>query len=377
MFPNRVWEQEYLKNMDSDNFYMKRALRLSRKGEGKVSPNPLVGAVIVKNGTIIGDGYHKYFGGNHAEINAIKNAREDVSGSSLYINLEPCCHYGKTPPCANEIVRFGIKKVIISNRDPNPVVNGKSIAFLKKQGVEITEGVLKEEDLWQNRFYYKYITRKIPYVLIKIAQSINSKIKNFSDDDKWISSIKSRKKVHYLRKKMDAVLIGMETAIQDNPELTVRHVRGRDPLRVILDPFLETDPGLNVYKDNNALIFSDTDVEHDKLKRFADKDIEVIRIKKENEDKLPIQEILKKLGQKNISSVLIEGGARIFSSFIKERAFDELLLFVAPRVYPQGLDSFSSDILKDSGDFSPLSFKEIKKSGPDVMLRCVPEWNEK
>ncbi|RKY84982.1 bifunctional diaminohydroxyphosphoribosylaminopyrimidine deaminase/5-amino-6-(5-phosphoribosylamino)uracil reductase RibD, partial [candidate division KSB1 bacterium] len=243
--------------MKDDIFFLRRALKLAGKGKGNVSPNPMVGAVIVKNGEILGEGYHKNFGGNHAEINAIKNSISNPSNSTMYINLEPCCHYGKTPPCVNAIVKSGIKKVVICNKDPNPEVNGKGMDFLRKNGVEVVEGILKNEEFWFNRFYYKYIQKGIPYVIMKIAQTINSRIGRVNKNEKWITSLKSRKKVHSLRKEVDGILIGANTVIVDNPELTVRYVKGKNPLRIILDTFLETDLNYKVYKDNNVIIFTD------------------------------------------------------------------------------------------------------------------------
>jgi len=357
--------------MENDVYYMKRALELSKKGMGMVSPNPMVGAVIVNNGSIIGEGYHKYFGGNHAEINAMNNAREDLSGSTLYINLEPCCHYGKTPPCVNEIIKAGIKRVVISNRDPNPLVNGKSISYLKDKSIEVKQGVLKEDGLWMNRFYFKYMTKKLPYVIIKIAQTINAKIKNLNQNERWITSKESRTEVHRMRQEVDAILIGKETAIKDNPGLTVRHVRGKDPRRVVLDPFLETTPDLKIYKDNNVILFTRQDTDSDKIRRFKDMGITVLRAGHEHAERLLIQDVLKKLGEREISSVMVEGGAKIFSSFIKEEVFDEIVLFMAPKFYPIGLDVFDGTILKQVDHLPEIIFRDIKKIGTDIMIRCL------
>lgn len=355
---------------------MKRALKLAQKGKGRVSPNPLVGAVFVKNDRIIGEGYHECCGQNHAEINAIKNASEEVRNSTLYINLEPCCHYGRTPPCVNTLVDSGIKKVVISNRDPNKIVNGKGIAFLRERGVEVIEGVLEKEGKRINRFYFKFVKTGIPYVIMKAAQTINAIITDSTGYEKWITSMESRKEVHRMRNEVDAILIGNITATTDDPELTVRHIQGKDPLRIILDPCLETSPDLKVYNDKNVIIFTNSTVDKNKTEKFAVKGIEIIQIENTGNNRLPVAKVLEIIGKRYITSVLVEGGSQIFSSFLHADALDEMVLFVAPKIYSGGLFTFNMDILSKNSKPVRFSFGGIKKSGPDLMIRCFPDRNE-
>ena len=220
----------------NDQKFIKECFKLAAKGKGYASPNPLVGAVLVKNGKIIGKGYHKNYGEAHAEVNAIKNSKVNVTGSTLYCNLEPCCHKDKqTPPCVPLIIKKKIKRVVISNLDPNKAVNGKGVRQLQAAGIEVTTGVLEKDGSELNKFYFKNIKEKLPYVTLKVAQSIDGKISISKKEQIWLTGKKSVNYVHKLRSEYDAVLVGAGTIKSDNPLLTVRKVKGRDPLRVIID----------------------------------------------------------------------------------------------------------------------------------------------
>ena len=219
----------------NDEYYMKLAISLAQKGCGYVSPNPMVGAVIVKNGRIIGRGYHKRFGGNHAEINALKNAVEDVAASTLYVTLEPCCHEGKTPPCIDSIVEHKIARVVIGTIDPNPLVSCQGINYLQSLGIEVKIGVLENNCRKLNEVFFHFMKTGLPFVTIKYAQTLDGRIATATGESQWISSEASLKYTHQLRASHDAILVGAGTVIKDNPELKVRLVRGRNPLRVIVD----------------------------------------------------------------------------------------------------------------------------------------------
>ncbi|MCK4411644.1 bifunctional diaminohydroxyphosphoribosylaminopyrimidine deaminase/5-amino-6-(5-phosphoribosylamino)uracil reductase RibD, partial [Candidatus Bipolaricaulota bacterium] len=219
----------------NDEYYMQIALDLARKGTGFVNPNPLVGAIIVKNGAIIGRGYHKTFGGPHAEVFALEQAAEEADGATMYVTLEPCCHQGKTPPCTRRIVAAGIRCVVVACRDPNPLVNGQGITSLQGAGVEVREGALRKEAQQVNEIFLRFITTGIPFTQLKLAMSLDGKIATKRGDSKWISGEQSREEVHRMRGRFASVLVGSNTVIVDDPRLTVRHVSGKNPIRIVLD----------------------------------------------------------------------------------------------------------------------------------------------
>ena len=234
----------------ADESYIQLAIEIAKKGTGSVSPNPLVGCVIIKDNKIIGAGYHQKFGEEHAEINAINSSAESVEGSTLYVNLEPCRHHGKTPPCVDRIIKEKIKRVVIGTLDVNPLVSGNGVKALKKAGVDVKVGVLENECIELNKFFFKYITSKLPYVTLKAAQTLDGMIADKNKNSEWISSKESIKYVHWLRASYDAVLFGSDTAKIDNPKLTVRMVEGRNPYRVVLDSKLSLKTDLYLFKNN-------------------------------------------------------------------------------------------------------------------------------
>ncbi len=331
----------------NDETYIKLCIELAKRAVGFVSPNPLVGCVIVKNNKIIGAGFHQKYGDNHAEVNAINSAKESLYNSTLYVNLEPCAHYGNTPPCAEQIIKSGIKKVVIGTIDSNPLVQGKGIKRLKQSGIEVKVGVLEQECYELNKFFFKSIKSKIPYVTLKIAQSLDGFIADNSYKSKWITSIASRKIVHSMRAQYDAVLIGVNTANIDNPNLTVRYVEGRNPNRIILDSSLKINKSLKLISnnyDNKTVIFCSEELSEgkkSKIKYLESKGIEIIPVKR-IKGLLDLKQIVKILGKKNISSVLVEGGAGIFSSFIQKKFWDEMNVFTAPKIFGKGISSFAN-----------------------------------
>ena len=302
-------ENKYLNNHED---YMSQAINLAKKGVGSVSPNPLVGCVIVKGGRVIGEGFHEVFGGDHAEISALKNCIESPNGASLYVNLEPCSVYGKTPPCVKSIIESSISEVYIGTRDYNPDVNGSGIIDLEKAGIKVEYGILEKECFDLNKFFFKWIENKIPYVISKVAQSKNGFMGINNSSSTWITGEKSRMHCHNLRSMTDAILIGRNTALVDNPSLTVRDVLGHNPKRIILDTNRSLPLNLKVFNDNEAETivmcldknFSSTSTSYCKYIPTKSKD-----------NILCPNDILKKLGRLGITSILIEGGKMVHQSF--------------------------------------------------------------
>jgi len=311
--------------------YMRMALSLAKKGEGKVSPNPMVGAVIVKNGRIVGKGYHRYFGGPHAEVEAIKNAGEKAKGSILFVSLEPCCHFGKTPPCTQAIIKAGIKKVIAATYDPNPLNQGKGLKILREAGVETEVGICEKEAEKINRPFFKFIQEKIPYITVKAAASLDGKIATFKRNSKWITSEKSRKLGKRLRDKVDAILVGINTVAKDDPELLPLKSEKRY-YRIILDTKLRISLKAKVLGKQAlcpTLIFTTPHADENKIKALKQRDVKV-RIVEEKEGKVNLRKVLEELGRMGVASCLVEGGGEVIASFIEENLVDKIFLFLSP-----------------------------------------------
>lgn len=312
---------------------MKKALKLAEKGWGHSNPNPLVGAVIVKGGKIIGEGYHEYFGGPHAEVNALKNAVEDVEGATMFVTLEPCSHYGKTPPCSDAIIKSGIKEVYIAMEDPNPMVSGSGIRKLKDAGIAVHVGMMEREARQLNEIFIKYITTKLPFVILKSAMSIDGKIACYTKDSKWITSEKSREYVHKIRGRVSCVMVGVNTVIEDDPMLTARIHGQKSPVRIIVDSKGRIPLDSNVIKDKTVkTLIATTELMSDDVRRkLEDMDIGVIKLKNSN-GRVPLKELMVKLGEMNIDSVLIEGGGTLNWSALKEGIVDKAMFFIAPKI---------------------------------------------
>jgi diaminohydroxyphosphoribosylaminopyrimidine deaminase/5-amino-6-(5-phosphoribosylamino)uracil reductase len=356
----------------TDESYIKLALEIAKKGKGKVSPNPMVGAVLVKDDKIIGAGYHKAFGGNHAEINAINNAKQNVEGSTLYINLEPCSHFGKTPPCVDVIIENKIKGVVIGTLDMNPVVSGKGIKKLKQAGLEVKVGILEKECVELNKFFFKFITKKLPYVTLKIAETLDGKIADKHWDSKWVTSMASRRLVHTLRSEYDAVLVGTSTVKIDNPSLTVRYVEGRDPKRIIIDSQLKLKTDLKIFNNAEGHLIIVTSVNCLSKKKKIDiltrKGANVVFVKENKNGTLNLRNILEELAKNNIASLLVEGGQQIYTSFVKENIFDDILVFIGPKLLGEGLSIVDSLGIPSIKRPVKLKLTSIEKVGDDALL---------
>ncbi len=359
--------------MYSHEYFINRAIVLAKNGVGYVSPNPLVGAVIVKNDKIIAEGYHEAFGKAHAERVAITNCSTgDLSDAILYVTLEPCSHYGKQPPCTDLIIESGIKKVVIASKDPNPNVSGKVADILRNAGIEVIEGILESKAKFMNRFFLKHIIRNTPYVMLKVAQTLDGFIAANNGKSKWISCEESRKRSHILRHEFDAVMIGAGTALKDDPQLTVRSVAGRNPKRVVLDSVLTLPANLTLLNDedkhNTILCVSDELSSSDKAQKLLDSGIKIVSAKKTLRG-LEIDEILKKLySEHNIGSVMVEGGAKLFSSLLENDLADELQIFIAPKVFGSGLKAFGDLEIYQRENAKQFKIVSSEISGTDVHL---------
>ncbi|AGX42462.1 bifunctional diaminohydroxyphosphoribosylaminopyrimidine deaminase/5-amino-6-(5-phosphoribosylamino)uracil reductase RibD [Clostridium saccharobutylicum] len=316
-----------------NEIYMRRALELAKNGIGKVNPNPLVGAVIVKNGEIIGEGYHECYGEAHAERNAVKNAVEDVEGSTIYVTLEPCAHYGKTPPCVDLIIEKKFKKVVVGMLDPNPLVAGKSIEKLKNNGIDVIVGIMEEECKKINEVFLKYITEKIPFVVLKSGISLDGKIATVSGESKWITSKESREDGHFLRNGLSGIMVGVNTIISDDPELTCRVKNGRNPIRIVVDTNLRIPLESKVVKNNDGrtIIATTKRADETKKKNLINLGVKIIEVS-EKESRVDLKELMVKLGQESLDSILIEGGGTLNFSALKEGIVDKVRFYIAPKI---------------------------------------------
>lgn len=354
---------------------MERAIELAQKGAGYTKPNPLVGAVIVKENKIIGEGYHQYFGGPHAEVNAFNNATEDVEGATMYVTLEPCSHYGKTPPCANTIAEKKISKVVIGMMDPNPTVAGNGIKILKENGIQVVTDILKNEVENLNEIFIKYITSKVPFTILKTAMTLDGKIASYSGDSKWITNEESRNYVHEIRHRVSSIMVGVNTVLVDNPKLTTRlnNMKGIDPIRIIIDTTAKIPLDSNVlnYDSKSKTIIATTQkADKEKLKAIKEKGAQIIITPLKN-NKVDLNYLIKKLGEQGIDSILLEGGSTLNYSALKEGIVDKVISFIAPKIIGgtnaktpvggQGIEHITDAItLKD---IQILRFKE------DIMLQ--------
>jgi len=348
---------------NQDKKYIERCFKLALKGRGKVSPNPLVGAVIVKNDHVISEGWHAEFGKDHAEAMAIKKAKVDLSGATLYCNLEPCIHTNKkTPPCYPLVVQAGIKRVVISNLDPNPAVAGNSVEQMQQQGIDVVSGILQEKGWELNRFFFKHIKEKKPWVAVKIAQSIDGKISKSSHEQTWLTGEESRKYVHTLRAEYDAVLAGSNTIRIDDPQLNVRAVLGRSPFKIIIAGKQKLEAQAKVFQNaaNETVWVLCDEKTVQRAGNNYDKNIRFIPCPLNHKGHIDIVYILDLLYKENIGSLLVEGGHKVFSSFLQSGYCDELIILQAPIVLGQGLSSVH---LQSKIEFK-LNF--IKKFGNDI-----------
>jgi len=358
----------------SDEVYMQYALELAKKTIGQTSPNPVVGAVVVKNNQIVGFGAHLYAGDAHAEVHAINMAKEHAKDATLYVTLEPCSHHGKTPPCTELIINSGIKRVVIATRDPNERVSG--INPLREAGIEVETGILEKEASDMNQPFFHYIQTKRPYITLKTATSFDGKTATKTGESKWITGEEARFDAHTYRHTHDAILVGVNTVITDNPSLTTRLKKGggRNPIRIILDTHLRTPPDAKVISDGQSetWIFVGKHVT-EKAKQCYEKHKQV-RIIQLEEDKVHINKMLEILGEKGVMSLFVEGGATVNGAFLQDKIFNRLVLYMAPMLI--GGDAPSAFLGKGFASLteSPsLSIKKVEQLGTDLKIEAMYE----
>ncbi len=352
------------------NKYIKKTIRLARKGIGYVNPNPMVGSVIIKDGEFVGEGYHQCFGKEHAEIIALRNAGEKARGATLYVNLEPCCHYGKTPPCTDAIIRAGIKRVVIGMVDPNPLVNQKGVEILKQHQVEVITGVEESACKELNRAFIKYITTGMPYVTLKVAQSLDGRIATATGNSQWITSHQARVLAHRLRSESDAIIVGIGTVLADDPQLTVRHVKGKNPVRIVLDSRLRIPIESQLLSDEHVhkTIIATASNDSSKIDRIKENGAHVWEIELDKNGNVSLPILLKKLGQARMSAIMVEGGARVYTSFLKAKMVDRIVFALAPKIIGAGKDSIGDMEILDVDNCIELINVKTKKIGPDLLV---------
>jgi diaminohydroxyphosphoribosylaminopyrimidine deaminase/5-amino-6-(5-phosphoribosylamino)uracil reductase len=353
---------------------MKRALKLAERGTGFTNPNPLVGAVIVKDGRIIGEGWHRLYGSDHAEVDAFKNATEDVSGADMYVTLEPCSHYGKTPPCARAIVEKGIRRVFIGLTDPNPLVSGRGIQILRDNGIHVESGFLEDEGRRLNEIFLKYITTGLPFCIMKTAMTLDGKIATASGDSKWITGELSRRHVHELRHRVSGIMAGIGTIMADDPMLTTRLEgrEGKDPVRIVIDSSARIPLGakvLNLDSKAGTIIAATKKADKEKLKAIEAKGAEVI-ITPLKDNGVDLDFLMRELGRRKIDSVLLEGGGRVNFAALKSGAVDKVNVFIAPKLIggENARTPVEGEGIEYMKDAIMLRKTEFHKFGDDIMV---------
>lgn len=361
-------------------YWMQKALSLAGKGKGAVSPNPMVGCIIVsENGEKIGEGYHKKFGEAHAEVNAVQSVqdRDALKNATVYVTLEPCSHHGKTPPCAQMLAKLPIDTVVVAMQDPNPSVNGKGILHLRNNGIKVEVGVLKKEAEKLNEFFIYHQTFGRPFVTLKVAQTSDGYLAAADGESQWITGKESRKMVHQWRAEYDAVLVGRTTAMVDNPSLTVRHVAGRQPQRIVIDGPYELPKELNLFSDkfeekttiltwNKKASATDADPMLKVMKQNYFRG-EVIQLSKVD-GHVDLRQAFKALGERGITSVLVEGGQQLSSALIRQGMVDKLELFIAPKLLGAGTRSFINIGINKMREIAELKDSTWTRVGDDILL---------
>ncbi|MDD3726545.1 MAG: bifunctional diaminohydroxyphosphoribosylaminopyrimidine deaminase/5-amino-6-(5-phosphoribosylamino)uracil reductase RibD [Candidatus Ratteibacteria bacterium] len=361
--------------------YIRKTLKLAKKGSGLVSPNPMVGAVIVKNNRTISSGWHKAFGLPHAEIEALKKAGDKARGATLYVNMEPCCHYGKTPPCTKAIIEAGIKKVVCSVEDPNPLMAGKGIEEIEKNGITVIKGIMEKEGEEINRAYTTYITKKRPYIVLKWAQTLDGKIATGTGNSKWITGEDARMFVKNLRFEMDGVIVGVNTVIKDNPSLDYispsfqtekRLLERKRYWKIILDPFLKIPEEGKIWESSNKIMVVVSEkVKDENVRNFREKQgCEVIKIPFEN-NRFSLKALMDELYQREIGIVMVEGGCYTLTSFWEERFVDEIMVFISNKILggDNSLAPISGKEKRHISEAVGIEYYETKKIGDDFFIR--------
>ena len=364
--------------MNNDQYYMKLALDLAASAKGKTNPNPIVGAVIVKDGVIAGTGLHRKAGEPHAEVHAFKMAGEYAKGGTLYVTLEPCSHYGKTPPCANLVKESGIKRVVVAMEDPNPEVAGRGIALLKEAGIEVEVGILEKEARRLNERFIHNMTTGRPFVLSKFAMTLDGKLATHTGHSKWITGEESRHSVHLLRNEVDAILVGIGTVLADNPSLTTRLPEGggKNPVRIILDSELRVPMDAHVLhvEEARTVIVTQENASLEKIASLSERGVEFIMVPK-TEAGLDLEVLMDELYKKGITDVLLEGGSEVNASFLRAGLIDKYVIYVAPKLLGgrNSLTPFSGDDVERMDEAMDVSISHVDTFGEDIRITAYPK----
>ena len=367
-------------HMKEDERYMRLALKLARKGLGRTSPNPMVGAVVVRGKTIVGRGYHHRAGEPHAEILALRQAGTKARGATLYLNLEPCDHFGRTPPCTRAILNSGITRVVSGMRDPNPLVSGRGFRRLRKAGIQVDVGVLEEECQELNAPFCTFITGKRPFVTLKAAASLDGKVATQSGDSRWISSEASRNYVHRLRQAMDGVMVGIGTVLKDDPLLTARlpgKKKIRQPLRIVVDSRLRVPLRSQLVRTAGqypTLVATTPAASLSRRQRLAAANVEVAVIPKDARGHVSLRGLMKDLARRGVVSLLLEGGSTLNGGALKERVVDRVLFFLAPKIIggQRAPGVFGGDGALLIKDALPVKILKVRQTGPDILIEGIP-----
>ncbi len=364
--------------ISDDERFMALACKLALRGKGKTSPNPMVGAVLVKEGHIIGTGYHKKSGSLHAEIVAIENAESKIDGATLYVNLEPCTHYGKTPPCVDRIIKEKIQRVVIGSKDPNPQVNGKSIEILEAHNIKVTYNILQEQCRVLNESFFKYMETGKPFITLKAAASLDGKIACFTGKSQWISCAASRKKAHRARNLSDAILVGIGTVLNDNPQLTVRGIpQAKKPLRVVMDSKLQIPLTSKILQpEASTLLATTTAAPLEKIAQLESRGISVKAFSPDQKGRIPFSSLMRYLGENDIMHLLIEGGSQIYTTALESRETDKVMLFLAPLLLggTEAPSLFAGKGVKSPDRGYALDNFTFRKSDQDILLEGYLSW---
>ena len=358
----------------TDQEYMRRAIELAKRGEGWTSPNPLVGAVIVKNDRIIGEGYHARYGEYHAERNALRACLEPAEGADLYVTLEPCCHYGKQPPCVNAIIEHKISRVYVGSDDPNALVSGKGYQILRDAGIEVITHVLKEECDSLNPVFFHYIVNKTPYVVMKYAMTMDGKIATYSGKSKWITGEEARAHVMEQRNALTGIMVGSETVIKDDPSLTCRIEGGRNPVRIICDSRLRISMDSQIVRTASKvptiLATIQSEDQADKKQKLIGAGVEIIETESVD-GHVDLQELMKQLGARNIDGILLEGGGTLNESALKAGIVKEVDVYIAPKIFggSAGYTPVGGVGVESPAESYPFELGSIQRFGADIMLQ--------